>query len=520
MNAGALFRYNFRVLVTNNWWLLVFPVAISQFALFWNVTTQKFTPALPANSVEVITPLLAAFLSAHVLSAEYASRIGAILASKPVNLGRVVVMRLAAVFAFVGALTLLSLTAYYLWMEPYPIGQTLAALVPSTLFLSMLALTFATLLRSPLAGFAVAGLFWAMDLPFGAPMHPFLTLRGLANHLSTSELIANPLTRSWWVSKALLLVLALLLYVIHSRLVFALGAPFTAKRRRGALVWAGSILALTLISGAAVKVVYGYQNRGALRPNDAAWFRAQFSTYGPLPVDYVFGKAFHRYLGRGSTPWRFEPGNEGDTLGDNPQHRRDLSEVLTRMKGSIWAPSAAELSARLHVPTEATLEGKIAHHRKIVEEYPNSPYVYSSLGEVARAYAEAGKEQEARATYEEMLKRGARPPYDLAAYRFLTESHRRSNEPDIALEWARKWAPAAPVEEKFTASRHLMELLQGKGDTARAQTAARDVIAGVRAFRAALRANQLKGTPGQTNRWEVESNDSERKAEALLKAAG
>src|SRR2546421_286669 len=97
MVSTALFRYNFRVLLFRNWWLLVFPIAASQFTVFWNIITHRTSSAVPAQTLEMVSSLLAAFLSAHLLSAEYQSRIGALLASKPLNIGRVVLMRLVVV---------------------------------------------------------------------------------------------------------------------------------------------------------------------------------------------------------------------------------------------------------------------------------------------------------------------------------------------------------------------------------------------------------------------------------------
>src|ERR1051326_4951758 len=117
MSTRALIRYNFRVLVFNNWWLVVFPLAASQLSVFWYIITQKFTPSLPAQCAELVSPLLAAFLSAHVLTAEYQSRIGAIVASKPVNIGKVVLMRLAVVMGLVWFLGFLSLLAFYYGMD-------------------------------------------------------------------------------------------------------------------------------------------------------------------------------------------------------------------------------------------------------------------------------------------------------------------------------------------------------------------------------------------------------------------
>src|ERR1700723_1464744 len=101
MNQTTLLKYNFRVLMLNNWLLLAFPIAISQLTVFWFGITRKFSQDLPAASVEMVTPILAAFLGAHLLSVEYRSRVGAILASRPVNIGRIVLMRLAVMLALV-----------------------------------------------------------------------------------------------------------------------------------------------------------------------------------------------------------------------------------------------------------------------------------------------------------------------------------------------------------------------------------------------------------------------------------
>src|SRR5262245_55539559 len=139
MNQSTLFRYNFRVLMLNNWWLLVFPLAVSQLSVFWNVLIQRFSPDLPAKSLEMVTPLLGAFLGAHLLSAQYRSRIGAVLASRPVNIGKIVVMRLIVLLALVCGLAWLSLQAHYFWMEPFNQVPIFLACIPSTLFLTMLA---------------------------------------------------------------------------------------------------------------------------------------------------------------------------------------------------------------------------------------------------------------------------------------------------------------------------------------------------------------------------------------------
>src|SRR5205809_8085349 len=110
-------------MMVNDGLLMVFPVAVSQLTVFWFVLTRRFSLYLPAQSVEMITPLLAAFLGAHLLSAEYRSRIGAVLASRPVNIGRIVVLRLLVMLALVWGLALLSLCAYSAWMERFSMLQ-------------------------------------------------------------------------------------------------------------------------------------------------------------------------------------------------------------------------------------------------------------------------------------------------------------------------------------------------------------------------------------------------------------
>src|SRR5205807_8420288 len=123
----------------NHWCLMEFPVAVSHFTVFWNIITPTVTPSLPVMGGELITPLLAAFLGAHSLSHEYKTRVGAILASKPLKISKVVVLRLSALLILVWILELISLGAYYFGMAPFDISKSFLASVPSTLFLTMLA---------------------------------------------------------------------------------------------------------------------------------------------------------------------------------------------------------------------------------------------------------------------------------------------------------------------------------------------------------------------------------------------
>jgi hypothetical protein len=182
----------------------------------------------------MVPPLVAAFLCAHVLSAEYRSRIGAILASKPIDARKVIFWRLLAAFALVWTMAAISLIAFSFPLGPFPVGKAFLAAIPSSLFLGMLALTIATALRNPLAGFAGSALYWAMDLPPGPPLNPFMSLRSLTSSMLAADTFGEqPLSEPWIIGKVLLLIGTAFLYVLHARLIFSLGtsaAPRVARR--------------------------------------------------------------------------------------------------------------------------------------------------------------------------------------------------------------------------------------------------------------------------------------------------
>lgn len=489
MIDGALIRYNFRVLMHHNGWLLSIPLAASQLTVFWTATTQRFSPSLPSTIVELVSPLLGAFLCAHLLSAEYRSGVGAMLASKPVDIRKVVLVRLSIALALVWFLAGLSLLTFHQSMEPYPLLPPLGASVVSTLFLSLLSLTFATLFRHPLAGFAVAALYWLLDLPPGPPMNPFLSLKSLASSFHPpGPRVEQPLTDPWWIAKGLLLLAALTLYLLHNRLLFLLGTPMTLRRSRRALAAAAGLIALYVVSGAVVKVGYGYTHRGALFPSDVAWFRRQFGVYGMLPVSALFGRNFQRYLGAIPNSWRVQQEGEADLMGDTEAHRRDLKRILEVAPRSVWAPSAAEQIARFEAVATVPLEERVAHYRVLVDRYPDSPYAPSALLQVAQLYAEAsGGEEKARAAYALLLERYPRSPLRPAAYRYLAESDLRRADRAGAERNARLWVETAPVHETFVAWVFLADLqrAQGQGDAAKASEAR--ALAAIDAFFVAAR---------------------------------
>ena len=294
-----------------------------------------------------------------------------------------------------------------------------------------MALTFATIFRNSLVGFGLASLYWLLDLPPGAPLNHFMSLQSLTSQYAVfSDPSKRLMTESWPISKYVLLGGAVLLYLYHSRLVFQLGTPQTNRRRRLAIVVYGAVLVFYVVSGAIQKVNFGYENRGRLagmsedgksasNDSDLVWFRYQFAPYGPLPVSSLFGSAFPMYLGEFGNPWRAAE-EETDRMGDTVKHRRDLKTILDKMPKSPWAPSAADAYARTEVRRRTVLQDQVALFRGVVDRYPSSPYVEYALRAMALRYSDAGKKAEARATYEELLKRVPESQYKREAERFIS----------------------------------------------------------------------------------------------------
>ena len=530
MNSFTLVRYNFRVMIHHNWWLLVIPLATSQLTVFWNLITQRFYPALPAQTVELVSPLLAAYLGAHLLSAEYRSGIGGILASKPVDIGKVVLMRLIVALGLVWTLGGLSLVAYYFGLEPYPILMPALAGMVSSLFLALFALTFATLFRNALAGFAVAALYWVLDLPPGPPLHPYMSLRSLTSSFPLPGMTAQQsFTQTWWAVKLVLLIGAAALYFWHGRLLFTMGYPLTVRTRQRALALAGTILALYLVSGAALKVTYGYLHRGRLDPDDATWFRRQFASYGPIPMASLFGANFQRYVGEIPNTWRIQSEGEADRLGSTLPHIRDLRRILETAPDSLWAASAADLLARIESRRQETVEQKVSYYRAVVDKYPNSPYVSFALRQIARTYTDqieenrspranrgpnapppdrslSDGEMEARAlaAYEDLVTKYPGGIYQQEALRFLSNAYRRRGDPSAALRWTEAWIQGAPVQEKFSALLLKAEILRDQGKTEEAKQFAAQAETAVRAFRNEIATGALPPSPAR-RRWEEEA---------------
>ncbi len=492
-----LLRYNFRVLMFGHWWLLVFPIAASQLMVFWNLVTLRFEEPLPSHSVETVPPLLAAFLCAHVLSAEYRSGVGAILASKPVDIGKVVAFRMAVVLVLVWALALLSLTAFYYGWEPYPIWPAWLACLPSTVFLGLLALAFATLFRNAWAGFGVAAIWWAMDRAPGVLINPFLSLRSVSASMvneTTHQMLV--FTRYAWEPKFVLLALSVLLYLWHRRLIFTLGSRSASRLRRRGVVLALLVPVVYAGSGASFKVAYLYTHRGRLLPDDTAWIRTQLAPFGPVPVAWAFGPVFAAYVGEIPNTWRLQAGDEADVYGDTAKHRGDIARIVQRGTRSIWGSNVVELYARLESQKAPTPEQRISLLRLIVERYPNGPHAAGAYVRIARENVEAGRPDEARQSCEKALTVPHTSREASDALRILTSIYRAAGRTEEAIAAARRWFAVADARQKFKAGEVLFGLLDHSGRTEEARQAAAETLEAIRLFRRAVAASGQARTAG------------------------
>src|SRR4028119_1762383 len=105
-SRGRLWRYNYKILVGTGYWVIVLPVAASQVVTLWTMALAgEFNQTTATAIAELMTPILGAFLVAHSMAPEYRSGVGAVLASKPLSLHRVLTMRVGLAMLAALALT-------------------------------------------------------------------------------------------------------------------------------------------------------------------------------------------------------------------------------------------------------------------------------------------------------------------------------------------------------------------------------------------------------------------------------
>lgn len=369
---GRFWRYNYQIIAGGGYWVLAIPVAVSQVITLWMMALSSEFSQHTANRIgEMMTPVLAAFLVAHSLAPEYRSGVGAVLASKPVSLGRVLTMRVGLGMLFALFLSLVTLQVCSIGLRPVNVFVPLAASLPAVWFLSTLGLLFATIFRNPLGGFAVALAMWCLDFALGFGVHPLLSAQGFSAMVEK-----EPLTEFWVAGKTVQVVAGIILWAVHVRQLPRLCRPPEHRDVLRMVAVCSAVLVLYGITGACTVVSYAYQRRGMLGQRDADWIRRALQVYGPLPVSQLFGPAFHAYV---SVP----PNSDGQT---RSARVRQLEQALERWPSSIWADSVAfELASQ----TEAVEpQAAPAAYLSVAARYGSSPFAPKALTAIIRIEGE------------------------------------------------------------------------------------------------------------------------------------
>jgi len=447
---ASLWGYNLRILLGNTYWLVVTPVVATQLVIFWNMATSSlFSATRAAQTIELLAPILGAFLCAHALAPEQDGA-GELVFVRPLSLEKVLLLRLAMIFGFVFAILVPAFVIYSIGIGGFPLGLVMLAALPSMLFLSALAMAVASATRHPLLGLGAAGAFWALDFATGGYYNPVLTLHRFADHLAD-----QPMSEQWVLSKLLLLVLAVACYLWNRRL---LGRP-AAPRRWAAAVRTASVVVLLaavyVVSGAGYKVAYGLRHEREMGPRALFWYQQQFRGYGLLPVARVFGPAFPLYVqSQESGPAAGPGGGQGDGFWASFQVSR-MEELVKRYPGSIWADNA-QLAIAVHAgrqqaarpwlviacqagegePARRLVEEDVDHGLRelaaLVDRYPKSPFAAIALSRMAQIGVTTLDYGLARDAYERIIKEHASAPEAHEAGMKLSALYLGEGEPELA----------------------------------------------------------------------------------------
>jgi hypothetical protein len=297
-NLRRLFGYNTRIMMGNSYWLLIVPVVASQLIIFWHMAIATLVTAKTiADSFELVLPLLAAFLCAHVVAPEHQNRVDELTFVRPVPFVRTIALRVLSMYGVVALLGYMMLIVYKNGLKTeFVAGTTVLAGIPSVLFLSALAIAFSSAWRSPAVGIGIALAYWAADAAWGASLNPLFTLHGYAVALA-GVASGKALGSAWLISKGILLALTLIAGWFARG---SLGTPAAPRRWRSVVrLVAGTVplVVLYLIAGAYWQLAEA-RRAAAQEPRQARIiYRRAFAGFGCLPVPYLFGPGFATYIG-------------------------------------------------------------------------------------------------------------------------------------------------------------------------------------------------------------------------------
>jgi tetratricopeptide (TPR) repeat protein len=453
IKRNRLLVYNVRILLGNSYWLIVTPIAAAEIVFFWNTATAGFSSAAGiARTMEMLAPILGAFLCAYAVAPEQAGA-GELVFVRPVSPEKILLLRLAAIFGFVLALFLFLLLVplfalYRGGLSELPLLPSLLAALISMVFLSALSLAIASATRQPLLGLAVAGGYWALDLLIGSGFNPLLTMHSFADFVA-----ARPMSELWWVNKLLLFGMAAAFYGWNRTL---LGRP-AAPRRVLVVARNTALIALVVFgylwSGAAYKVAYGLRHEAELGNRTQLWYQQQFSPYGPLPVAWLFGRAFPLYVQAQQGRTAAGAASRGLVA---PVDLTLMRRVVKEYPSSIWADNAQYELARatgrrvavqpwtIYVYREGASQpaitvvdtdqpGLVREMQELVKRYPKSVFAPLALAHIASTQLALLDFTGAIASYERVLDSYPRAPQAAEAGLALHELYVREGRLEDAL---------------------------------------------------------------------------------------
>jgi hypothetical protein len=224
-------RYNLKIVAPTLLWTGILVALLVALVLFVQFRTPRdFDAATAASLAEQLVPVIAAFFSAGVLDAEMKRGAHELLRSKRRPLWQTVAYRLVvalAVALLVGAGMLLAL---HFGIRRVPLGMILLAAIPPSLCLATVSLWTRVRLGNAFIGYTVALAAWLANFftegllgsVLGIHVNPLLTFSSYTDRLNAEAagaVTTTPYVDWWWVSKAALLVVSVLVFIGITRRV-------------------------------------------------------------------------------------------------------------------------------------------------------------------------------------------------------------------------------------------------------------------------------------------------------------
>jgi tetratricopeptide (TPR) repeat protein len=400
-----LLRYNVRICAGLGAWMLVVPVGSAMLVLFAVMAIESLVRDYTAVRVlELLGSLVMAFAGANLLRPEYQYHTLETVLTRPVSFRATVAVRMFG--AGVGVLLLEAGLALYMdrvMDKEFDMGLALLAALASMAFLTAFAVATAAVWRSPTLGFVAAAALWGADVAFSGELSPLLTLGGYGLALQHPDGIWTP----WWVGKAALVLLAVVLAFVAARAGARPASPWNARRVVRAALAAVLIMVAYLGTGVVQKVRWGMAREAELGNRSRLAYQRLFACYGPLPVAHLAGPSFARFIGY-QAPWTELMTDPDGRLGDETYTQQEqLRRVAFDPSPSQWTDNALyELGRKLMPDTDdaaASGDHRLALQclELLRDEYADSPFAARGLEKLAYAYERMGRPADA----EEALRR-------------------------------------------------------------------------------------------------------------------